>query len=507
MATICLHGGNFNPLSSSCTCPIGFGGFRCEQFVLPACRTPSLEDAAASKPSFAPCTVERPLHCDCLAQCAREGAFIGHLPRFCFTLAAGVEPLSDVPAEEALGTRYFARIEVPEDSIWEAGTGRRRGAVGSWDESRELELSTRELALRDRRGGHFVPLSRCPLGCSGRGGCVLVRPSKPSSDSSLRRSDATTICRCDPWYKGNACEIPTNYAWCWNGCGGRGQCVDGFCQCDIGFFGPGCAYSWPHETTGGPGDKASSGSQRAPEVENDSLLRVHVYDTPPLWTRRQTSGADDDEIFATMHIFLDELLALAASGSELETGSRAVGASQSKRARGHNGRHKGFGDRHEHDTGVVDAHVEAISLLHTRNMLTPDPSSAHLLLLPAFGTNVEFLPGYYKHAVAMLESHPSTSRWWLRRHGTDHIWWNVGDAGGCDLSTMRNGVQRGILVCNTRRFSEDGGPPCGRYVQPEDACRRLAAWAVELRDILIAPYLHSPTPLLCATTPHHLSYP
>ena len=94
----CKAGGNYNPTSGVCTCPIGRGGVACEMQTLRGCRSTKASTAVQ-------CMAKRPQHCTCLAQCFASGAFRVHLYRYCFTRADGAQ-LSDV-AEEPASASYF----------------------------------------------------------------------------------------------------------------------------------------------------------------------------------------------------------------------------------------------------------------------------------------------------------------------------------------------------------------------------------------------------------------
>ena len=146
-----------------------------------------------------------------------------------------------------------------------------------------------------------MPAGRCPKRCSERGACLARRGGWARGG----------WCKCDPYYEGEACEQHRS-RWCWNGCAGRGECVDGFCRCRPPFYGPGCAHEGPHAGAPPPRAAAAAAAGRR--------FKVYVYDLPPLVYRRRTYGSDPDPIFNTHHLFLEQLLsdhaALAARPEE-----------------------------------------------------------------------------------------------------------------------------------------------------------------------------------------------
>ena len=198
-------------------------------------------------------------------------------------------------------------------------------------------------------------------------------------------------------------------------CSERGAClasddVRPFCQCDSHRLGRACERSSSptcyNDCSGrgtcvdgfcrcrpphfGPGcaytstmtGAAATGGRGHPS----SGLRIHVYDFDHIVLSRVSYGSDPDPIFNTYHTFTAMLLA-------------------------------------------------------DPSRLTPSPEDADLLLVPAYGTNMERLMEYYEHAqrsVARL-----FPRAWRRHRGRDHVWFTTGDGGGCDLNRLpatRNGI-------------------------------------------------------------------
>jgi len=322
--------GNFNPVLGACVCPIGRNGTACEVDALPACRSTTGGGGPAS------CAVPRPQHCDCLAQCAASGAFAAHLHRYCFTRADGVA-LSDVPPV-SVGATFW---EWSDDPAGEA----------AWRPPTKQVPRRTALAVRFRDDLKHVPFELCDGRCSERGACVMPAGRAP-------RRAARGSCRCDAHYSGARCDRHES-PYCWNDCSGRGECIDGFCRCRPPFYGPACAL--------GAADAA-----QAP-----GGFRIHVYDLPPVVTRRWRSASDDDPIFNTYHSFMRALLASPA-------------------------------------------------------LLSARPEDAALLLAPAFATNMEGLVQYYAHMQRYIEGrHPEL---WRRRGGRDHVWWGSGDGAGCDFN-------------------------------------------------------------------------
>ncbi|KAL1519264.1 hypothetical protein AB1Y20_022793 [Prymnesium parvum] len=260
MASACVAG-SFSPATRRCTCPTGREGPRCESRVIEACRT-TLHSVAVA------CVVARPVHCECIRQCLAHGAFALHLPSFCFTRADGVE-LSDIEG----GATFFQ---------WDRAT---------WSAARQLHFSLASppaAALLPRRPHlRLVPSRGCPSHCSSRGACA--QPSR-----TPRRREGT--CVCDAHYSGEACERHDGDG-CWNECSGRGTCVDGFCECTLPFYGPGCALD--------ANRFAASPSRRT----RGAPFRVFVYDLPQVVLQRLPFGSDPDPIFNTHRHFMRQLLA------------------------------------------------------------------------------------------------------------------------------------------------------------------------------------------------------
>lgn len=311
-----------------------------------------------------------------MAQCAAAGAFEAHLYRYCFT-TPGQASLSELPSAED-GTALFWR--------WEP-TGRWRGMAA-------LRQVERVEAVRHEYNRHqeHVPHARCPKRCHERGACLVsIRPPATALGPSVGgRGTRNTFrpppgqCKCDSHYSGATCarhESP----FCWNGCSGRGECVDGFCVCRDGAYGPGCALGAGRPAGGGPwlgGIPAADGASEA----RVPAARVYVYDLPPLWLRRRAFASDADPIFNTYHVFMSALL-------------------------------------QQNSTALAD-----------------DPAQAALFLAPAFGTNMEGLREYYAHAHCRISaSYP----WWNASGGANHFWWSTADGGGCEL----NQVSRFRLGC------------------------------------------------------------
>ena len=280
-AASCSTVGTYNPILGRCTCPIGYAGPSCENFVLPACR----RYASSSTVS---CAVRRPQHCDCLRQCRDAGAFEPHFFPYCF----------ETPGE-AVGLALGRAGAQPPNKLSEVPTLPRSSSF-VFREWPSLRPVTADLALTVEFMAHMrhVPHGYCQNNCSDRGACIATQRVA----QSLRGSRTDFSCRCDAFRLGPGCEISTT-PYCWNDCGGRGKCVDGYCVCKPPNFGPGCAYS-PSMITSSSGSSSSSAARG---------FKVHVYDLDPIVLRRHNYGSDPDPIFNTYHIFLSALLSDPAS--------------------------------------------------------------------------------------------------------------------------------------------------------------------------------------------------
>lgn len=205
----------------------------------------------------------------------QHGAFVDHLYRYCWS--GGESHTSEIP------------LENPALQFWHLDGSGVRHAVSRHEALRAYVGSGRVTNYVPLKiGGHrwqHVPLSRCKRRCSERGACIAVENSSANQGSSR--------CRCDPFYSGSACERHASL-WCWADCSGRGTCHDGFCRCDMPFYGPGCAFS------------ANGSSSRL--VGKASTLRLYVYDLPPLVLRRLVSVSDGQNIFNAHHSFLSNLI-------------------------------------------------------------------------------------------------------------------------------------------------------------------------------------------------------
>ena len=335
----CSGLGTYNPVLGRCTCPVGRSGASCEILALPACRSHAASTAVS-------CAVRRPLHCECLRQCVAAGAFVAHFNPFCFEQPNAAVALSEVPTMR------------DESAVFRA-----------WP-SLKTVTADEALAVEFVPPARHVALWRCPRKCSEHGACIanwrLAKALDDASGGADRTEHEGFSCKCDSFYSGAACEVSTT-PYCWNGCGGRGVCTDGFCKCTPPFFGPGCAYE-------------SASPRRAEKARGGGAgFKVHVYDVDPIVLRRVSYGSDPDPIFNTYHVFLSALLSDATS-------------------------------------------------------LSPSPEDADMLLMPAFGTNMEKLLEYYEHAADHLAKRFPTS--WQRHSGVDHLWLISGDGGGCNLREM-----------------------------------------------------------------------
>jgi len=294
--------------------------------------------------------------------------------RYCFT-TADAEPLSDIPSTESA---FFWR--------WNPMAGW-RGRKGLRAATR-LEALTHEFTPKLQH----LPLSNCIDRCSERGGCLAaVAPQR----ASPRRVSAA--CRCDSYYFGKTCHRHSS-PHCWNGCSGRGECVDGFCVCRGGSYGPACALGGGGGGGGGSGGGSGSGGGGGGGGGGGRRPTVYVYDLPPVVLRRRAFASDRDPIFNTHHAFLEALLADAPS-------------------------------------------------------LARSPAEAALFLVPAFATNMEALREYYSHAQRHVATHHP---WWTASGGANHLWWSTADGGGCELNQLRE-TRHSVAVAHYIKANRSGG--------------------------------------------------
>ena len=279
----CAAGGNYNPHTARCTCPIGRNGSFCEQPALPACRIRRTSTAVA-------CTVRRPQHCECVRQCLASGAFAAHIYPVCFE-RANYEPFSELPALASTRATFY---QLDRRSL---------KRVKQLSATQALGVEYREQQLV------YVPHRHCPMRCSERGACIANRAVATSRSEPLEN---VATCQCDGFYTGRTCEkhVPTL---CYNNCSGRGVCLDGFCSCEPPYFGPACAY-------GGSPTRAAVRGRRDPS--HPLHFSIHVPDLDAVVLRRHQMGSDPDPIFNTHHRFVARLLedppALAASADDAD---------------------------------------------------------------------------------------------------------------------------------------------------------------------------------------------
>ena len=393
---LCLGGGNYNPILGRCSCPVGRNGTLCEGAALPACRLRPSSNAVA-------CATRRPQHCECVRQCLESGAFSAHIYPICFVKRnrSAASLFSDVP--------MLPRHDGPARATF-------------FQDGKQLAAAD-ALAVELRPNLVHVPHRHCRARCSERGACVAPRQLAASADRA--GLDRQAFCMCDPHYKGTVCETHQT-SLCWNGCLGRGSCLDGFCSCTPPFFGPGCAYGGG-TTAAAAGDGGAADGVRA--HASRGRFKVHVYDLDAVVLRRLHYGSDPDPIFNTYHTFLSALLADGPS-------------------------------------------------------LSSSADAADLLLVPAFGTNMDKLLEYYAHAAdAIHRRFPSL---WPSRSRA-HVWLTSGDGGGCDLNRLPQlrrlnvpQLRHGVIVAHYLKLNVSG-----------EAAASFESCGVPGKDVAIPP--HVPT--------------
>lgn len=228
---ICVHGYH-SPLLG-CVCHYGWAGPRCDRFTLPSCRTKANKEAGTKANKEAICTKKRPLSCACVEECFANGAFMGQVWPFCFRRTA--HNLSDAIRRDEIQTGKAELFH------WQ-----RRGR-----HSRSLLFRHVEQGETRRDPGRWpVELESSCFGGLRRGSTGL-------------------------WLATDA------------SCSGRGRCIHGSCACDVGFFGPACAFR--------------TGDERAAVVDR-RRLRVYVYELPPIVLARRSWASDHDaqQLFMTL---------------------------------------------------------------------------------------------------------------------------------------------------------------------------------------------------------------
>lgn len=111
------------------------------------------------------------------------------------------------------------------------------------------------------------PLSECPDGCTGGQGVCF------QWGWQRQRPNAKPACWCHKGFNGTSCATPDASEACWFApdCGGHGTCVSGFCHCEPGRFGLGCARSAAFAVAPG-----------AQPLASRVQLKIYMYELP--WT-------------------------------------------------------------------------------------------------------------------------------------------------------------------------------------------------------------------------------
>eukprot|EP00798_Chlamydomonas_sp_ICE-L_P006555 gene6555-3208_t len=175
----CMQLGNCNlDEPNRCECPFGYTGPSCEELLVPACRVTTAPGA--------------------LMSCEQATEF----------------PKSS--EQNDVKYKYYATYRAKEK---EAGV--------------EVHQS---VVLAKGASTTWVPHTLCPKECSSQGACLKQRQAGRD----------TYRCRCYTGFHGDTCDRATvsssgRAASCFKNCSGRGNCSFGFCHCQPGFFGLGCA--------------------------------------------------------------------------------------------------------------------------------------------------------------------------------------------------------------------------------------------------------------------------
>ena len=76
-----------------------------------------------------------------------------------------------------------------------------------------------------------------------------------------QKDGGQTVCMCAGYFKGESCQEHDTKD-CYLGCSGRGKCIGGYCHCDPGFWGLGCARSKAYSSPEGEAAADGAGQEQ-----------------------------------------------------------------------------------------------------------------------------------------------------------------------------------------------------------------------------------------------------
>ncbi|KAK3256185.1 hypothetical protein CYMTET_34667 [Cymbomonas tetramitiformis] len=209
--------------------------------------------------------------CECASQCLSHGfgAYIRGIQHCLMDSnhphARAAKPPNSVMRHTPDGLRRGpVLIKNPDDFYRKADTGMIFGPF-------------EDIVVGDQRR-RIVELGMCEDQCSHRGSCG-------SRDSEATLAD----CFCYQGFHGKTCEH-SEYSFCLNQCSGRGNCINGFCHCEAGWWGIDCAQTSPQRALPVPG-----GEEVRP--------RIYIYDLPRNFTSQMLKHHRNDQAYAVHRIY------------------------------------------------------------------------------------------------------------------------------------------------------------------------------------------------------------